>query len=109
MVRGRELLLRDELLDGLRSHGKQSACELAARLGRNEKLVMRHLADLSDEGLIVCERLRELRCMKMRYWGFRSVQVRYYRLATAEDTRDVWAGNVWMRRWSDDPEAGKVC
>ena len=61
MVRGRELLLRDELLDGLRSHGKQSACELAARLGRNEKLVMRHLADLSDEGLVVCERLR-VRC-----------------------------------------------
>ena len=42
---GQGRLLRDELLDGLRSHGKQSACELAARLGRNEKLVMRHLAD----------------------------------------------------------------
>ena len=83
--------------------------ETVPELGRNEKLVMRHLADLSDEGLVVCERLRELRCMKMRYWGFRSVQVRYYRLATAEDTRDVWAGNVWMRRWSDDAEAGKVC
>ena len=56
MTQGR--LLRDELLDGLRSHGKQSACELAARLGRNAKLVMRHLADLSDEGLVVCERCR---------------------------------------------------
>ena len=51
MARGRELLLRDELLHCLQMHGKQCALEMARRLGRNEKLVMRNLASLADAGI----------------------------------------------------------
>ncbi len=94
MARGRELLLRDELLHCLQMHGKQCAREMARRLGRNEKLVMRNLASLADAGMVVYADMREMRVQKLRYWCVRSTPVRYYWLPIVQRDTDPW-----LKRW----------
>lgn len=86
--------VRDSVLLQLQLHGRQSAKQIAAALGRNEKLVMRTLADLVDEGVLVCDRVPEMRMLKLKGWAVRSFDVRYYRLpvrTTAPDPlRERW-------------------
>ncbi|OAM27038.1 hypothetical protein A7P95_07300 [Eikenella longinqua] len=94
MARGRELLLRDELLHCLQMHGKQCAQELARRVGRNEKSVMRSMTALSDAGMVVYADVREMRVQKLRYWCVRSTPVRYYWLPIMRMDADPW-----MKRW----------
>ena len=66
--------VRDEILQCLQLGGRQSAQEVAQALGRNEKLVMRLLRALADEGVVVFDRVPELRMLRLK--GFSKLPVR---------------------------------
>ena len=48
--------VRDEILQCLQLHGRQSARQVAEGIGRNPKLVMRYLKDLAENGVVVFDR-----------------------------------------------------
>lgn len=74
--------------------GRCSAREVARALGRNEKSVMRELAALADEGVLVFEVVRLPRLYKLRHWTVRRERVRFYCLPV----RFSHSG-VWERKW----------
>ena len=87
--------VRDEILQCLQLGGRQSAREVALALGRNEKLVMRLLRELADNGVVVFDRVAELRMLRLRGWCVRRVVVRYYLLPVRSAVR-----NPWEERWT---------
>ena len=87
--------MRDEIVEQLQLHGRQPAKKIAEALGRNEKLVMRHLKDLAENGTVVFDRVPELKMLKLRYFCVRRSVVRYYRLPVRTVQRDPW-----LERWT---------
>ena len=87
--------VRDEILQCLQLHGRQSARQVAEGIGRNHKLVMRHLKDLAENGTVVFDRVPELKMLKLRYFCVRRTVVRYYRLPVRTVQRDPW-----LERWA---------
>ena len=90
------MTLRDEILNHLQLHGRQSAREVAEGIGRNHKLVMRHLKDLAENGTVVFDRVPELRMLRLKGWCVRRVLVRYYLLPVRSEVRNPWEGR-WTR------------
>ena len=89
------MTLRDEILNHLQLHGRQSARQVAEGIGRNHKLVMRYLKDLAENGTVVFDRVPEMRMVRLRYWCWRRQVVRYYRLPVRTTRR-----NPWEERWT---------
>ena len=87
--------VRDEILQCLQLHGRQSARQVSEGIGRNPKLVMRYLKDLAENGTVVFDRVPELKMLKLRYFGVRRTVVRYYRLPVRTVQRDPW-----LERWA---------
>ena len=85
----------DELVEQLQLHGRQPARRLAEATGRNGKLVMRYLAQMVDEGVVVYDAVPEMRMVRLRYWCWRRSVVRYYRLPIRTAQRDPW-----LERWA---------
>ena len=89
------MMLRDAILEQLQLHGRQSAKKIAYALGRNEKVVMRVMAQLVDDGTVVFDVVPEVRMLRLRYWCCRRQVVRYYRLPVRTTRR-----NPWEERWT---------
>lgn len=87
--------VRDEILEQLQLHGRQPAKKIAEALGRNEKVVMRVMAQLVDDGTVVFDVVPEVRMLRLRYWCWRRSAVRYYRLPVRTTRR-----NSWEVRWT---------
>ena len=87
--------VRDEILNHLQLHGRQSARQVADGIGRNQKLVMRHLKDLTEDGTVVFDKVPEVKMLKLRYFCVRRTVVRYYRLPVRTTRRDPW-----LERWA---------
>ena len=92
---GDVMTLRDEILNHLQLHGRQSARQVSEGIGRNPKLVMRYLKDLAENGTVVFDRVPEVKMLKLRYFGVRRTVVRYYRLPVRTVQRDPW-----LERWA---------
>ena len=86
--------VRDEIVEQLQLHGRQPAKKIAETLGRNEKVVMRVMAQLVDDGTVVFDMVPEVRMLRLRYWCWRRQAVRYYRLPVRTTKR-----NPWEERW----------
>ena len=86
---------RDEIVEQLQLHGRQPAKKIAEALGRNEKVVMRVMAQLVDDGTVVFDVVPEVRILRLRYWCWRRSAVRYCRLPVRTTRR-----NPWEERWT---------
>ena len=87
--------MRDEIIEQLQLNGRQPARKIAEALGRNEKVVMRVMAQLVDDGTVMFDRVPEVKMLKLRYFCVRRTVVRYYRLPV-RTTRH----NPWEIRWT---------
>ena len=56
--------VRDEIIEQLQLHGRQPAKKIAETLGRNEKVVMRVMAQLVDDGTVVFDVVPEVRMLR---------------------------------------------
>ena len=73
----------------------KDAAQIAEALGRHEKVVMRVMAQLVDDGTVVFDVVPEVRILRLRYWCWRRSAVRYYRLPVRTTRR-----NPWEERWT---------
>lgn len=72
--------VKDEILICLQSYGRQSAREIAGRIKRPQKSVMRELANLFDLQAVEYDEIKVVRYIKLRRWGFKSETTRFYYL-----------------------------
>ena len=87
--------MRDEIVEQLQLHGRQPAKKIAEALGRNEKVVMRVMTQLVDDGTVFFDVVPEVRILKLRYWCSRRSAVLYYLMPVRTTKR-----NPWEERWT---------
>ena len=88
--------VRDEIIEQLQLHGRQPAKKIAEAIGRNEKVVMRVMTQLVDDGTVVFDVVPEVRMLRLRYWCWRRSAVRYYRFPVPTTKSYQW-GMRWTK------------
>lgn len=71
-------MLREDILRCIQLYGRQSARQIADRLERPEKSVMRELINLCDLNLITYDEIKVTKYLKMRRWGVKAERTRFY-------------------------------
>ena len=89
-------MLRDDILECLQIHGRQTAKEIARHIQKSEKNVMRELTNLRADGYVLCKEMQVLRYLKLRRWAFKSEKTRFYYLPL----KDKPADDILRVRWT---------
>lgn len=94
-------MLKDDILISLQAYGKLTAREIAEKLNRSEKNVMRELAEMLSDGLVQCEQVNIIRYLKLKHWSIKSERTRMYclPLPKAKDECVNWliSGGMWTK------------